>query len=915
MLAVVPAAGVLDFRALGLETNLDIMKAIVNDTTVPAHRCIMSELISSVDDAAGIHCQRDALEYLAKHMNVAGFPRENAHNHEFRIGLVKNILEKEFLPHAGRSMFSKALFLGHMVMQMLRCYLGFREFDDRDSFTNKRIDTPGILLGSLFRQYYGRMIKDMKSTIQKEINTGCWRSTGFVNVISVSNISKVVKSSIVDNGLKHGLATGNWGIKNSQSKRGGVAQVANKFSYISGVSHCRRVSSCSAIHPKVIPPRKLHTTQFGIICPSETPEGVSVGLVQNMAMMTNITMSSNSSHVRQLLATDAQVRPVCMSAIEALFHETKVVVNGNVVGTCAEPRAVYERLKGYKRSGRINVYTGVAWNVAENEIRVCTEGGRCARPLFVVENGGLVVDRVGLPQTWHEMLIGDDRTPGVLEMVDVCEANCSLIAMTRRDLARNPSRVTHMEIHPALMLGVLTSLIPFSNHNQSPRNTYGAAQSKQAIGIPSSNTRDRFDAVAHVLDYPQKALVTTRISRLLNNDAMPNGVNAIVAIMTFTGFNQEDSIIMNKSAVDRGLFGSTVYKTYQENNKKNHSNGEEEYFTRPRNPGTPYNYSKIGADGFAPVNTMVEPGDVIIGKCMPGKNGEKDNSIAVKNNEQRGFIDQNCYNNRPFTTCNTDGYDFCKVRVRGVRTPSVGDMFSSRMGQKGTCGILYRQEDMPFTMDGMVPDIIMNPHAIPSRMTIGQLMECIMGKACASLGVYGDGTPFSGTSVDDIAAVLQDRCHFQRHGNEIMYNPRTGEQIRTEIFIGPTYYQRLKHMAADKIHSRASTGPIVMLTHQPPEGRARDGGLRFGEMEIECTEAHGISHFTKESIMDRSDNYRVHVCRTCGLMCVVNRERDIHMCRACDNRTDFAEVRIPYACKLLYQEIQGMSIAARIQTE
>jgi DNA-directed RNA polymerase II subunit RPB2 len=330
----------------------------------------------------------------------------------------------------------------------------------------------------------------------------------------------------------------------------------------------------------------------------------------------------------------------------------------------------------------------------------------------------------------------------------------------------------------------------------------------------------------------------------------------------------------------------------------------------------PYNYNKLNNDGFVPENTYVTSGDVIIGKCMPCKNGStitfKDNSIPLKNNE-KGFIDKNCYNDRYFTNVNGDGYTFCKVRIRSVRTPTIGDKFASRSAQKGTCGIMYNQEDMPFTKDGIMPDIIMNPHAIPSRMTMGQLIECIMGKACVNMGTFGDSTPFTDLSVEDIAKILES-YGIERYGNEILYNSRTGEQMATEIFIGPTYYQRLKHMTIDKQHSRAQNGPIVLLTRQPAEGRARDGGLRLGEMEIECAWSHGTQQFLKERFMECSDNYRVFICKNCGLMANVNPDKNIYHCKACKNNTNFAEIRIPYACKLLIHEIQTMGIGARFIT-
>jgi len=480
---------------------------------------------------------------------------------------------------------------------------------------------------------------------------------------------------------------------------------------------------------------------------------------------------------------------------------------------------------------------------------------------------------------------------------------------------------------PSLMLGAMAGCIPFSDHNQAPRNTYQAAMGKQAVGLYATNFRHRYDTMAFVLNYPQRPLVSTHVAGLINSNHALSGINAIVAIATYTGFNQEDAVILNQSAVERGMFGATFYRTFREQNNKNHSSGEEEFFCRPdaytgagekgkRGGLKLHNYAKLGDDGFVPENTFVQAGDVIVGKVMPQKIGStvhhKDTSLVLKNNE-KGFVDRNSYGNRYFINVNGEGYTFSKTRIRTERVPTIGDKFSSRHGQKGTMGMMYAQQDMPFTSEGLVPDIIINPNAIPSRMTIGQLMECIMGKACCGVGAFGDATPFTGVTVDDIAKQLA-ACGMEERGNEVMYNSRTGDQIQTAIFVGPTYYQRLKHMVDDKIHSRSNNGPVVMLTRQPAEGRARDGGLRLGEMEIECNWAHGIMHFLKERFMECSDNYRVFVCKKCGMMSVVNPEHNIYSCKACNNTTNFAEIRIPYACKLLFQEIQAMGIGTKLLT-
>ena len=2061
------------FRALGVETDMDIVKLIVYDLEDQDNKRLMNELVGSVEEANAVTCTREAFEYLSRHMNINGYPREILTNKQHRLEILKNVLRNEFLPHVGTCFAKKALYLGYMVNKLLKCYLGLLPYDDRDSYINKRIDTPGILLANLFRQCYGKVIKDMRNAIQKDINAGSWRATNrFMHVINKVNIAKLMKSTTIESALKYGLATGNWGIKNKA--KAGVAQVLNRLTYNSSISHLRRINTPIEKTGKLVQPRKLHSTQWGIICPAEcfdpetpilmwsgeikkakeivvgdyliddkgnavrvrstckglktmyeiipdkknfmgytvtdnhiltlkarmhtrnptkknkkytlrrfntselryvtesfdsiqeleafkseiddtvdmtiqkylslpmnvqkelymfkssginwehkevaldpyilgmwlgdgmshgygfvtadkelldkwiewgkgndatikkghkykygissttnntqhgiscnkteqaplkkllakyglvnnkhipheylvndrktrlavmaglvdtdgnvrangheiricqgernykliydaeflarslgfschmnhgmctytvnkekrqkpykeltitgpklyeiptvlprkklnkfdnpisikkgeshmqssfklvpkplqefvgwqlegngrflmgdmsishnTPEGVSVGLVKNMSLISNITISSNSTTLRELLG-ETDIIMYDGTNIGEFSKGTKVIVNGDIIGVHHKPNELYDTLKGWKRRGMVNVYTGVYWNVYRNEIWVCTEGGRCVRPCYIVENNqvgltGTLVKKIESKEVdFSTLVIGCEEFPPMIEYLDVEECNQSMIAMKYADLFKGmkgstyPVRYTHLELDASLMLGVLAASIPFSNHNQAPRNCYqclwieedvlmadgtkkkikdvkvgdevvsfdtktmkpgvgkvinqyvrttdkdiykitlesgrsliatsnhplmspkgwvkvedmkvgetaigvytnnmtsvpfthnvddvttilnkesfnnalntlnvnptlitkhayileqlgllpmqnnnnhlptiarlcgyiitdgslniynkkhggvtpqvqanfgseldaqlfeddveylgfdrsailyqcreihgsthktykishngafaslilamdihhgnkvnnarkplpswimngsdlvkhefmagfqggdgnqvynakgtnrfytlpiyqsivpqheeslitfmkqiqalyedlgvdtievkrmstvnqqygkykigvylennpnnfvkimervgyrycdkksaktavineyiksgslvmfdewqskvarkgysifvpiakiekqanclisditvegnhsfitshgimssNSAMGKQAIGIYTSNYLDRYDTLGHVLNYPQVPFVQTRASKIVNNDKLPCGMNVIVAIMTYTGYNQEDSVIMNKSAVDRGMFGSTHYRTYKEQNNKNHSTGEEEYFCKPDLKTTkqfkPYNYDKLNKDGFVEENTYVESGDIIIGKCMPQKNGNiitnKDTSVVLKNNE-KGFIDRNCYGDKHFTNINGDGYTFAKVRIRSDRIPCIGDKFclpgdcevlteggwtriddlyntrgnvkvaqlmedgtmvyeyptntvmfdhdgdmysargphvnvlatmehkmyvrdqvdgrgklvmardlvgnkswfvkdgdwkvdnggdysrivnpcfgldnivdcakvfgawmrrgwvdvtnktitissvkgdtivelcnifhknkvdyvllrddevlvkslamyeyiniaqgnvqfpfwlecncnvarafvqafvqddqtkvlgreradhlcvlalyagysadvvdvcnngraytvrvnvepylntsdyveeivqfkgrvycievpshvfyirykgitmwtgnSSRHGQKGTVGMMYRQEDMPFTGDGIVPDIIVNPHAIPSRMTIAQLMECIMGKACATLGTFGDATPFTDVKVEDIAQALE-HSGLERYGNEILYNSRTGEQMQTEIFIGPTYYQRLKHMVFDKVHSRAQNGPVVMLTRQPAEGRARDGGLRLGEMEIECNWAHGTMQFLKERFMECSDNYRVFVCKKCGMMANVNPDKGIYSCKPCKNITNFSEIRIPYSCKLLFQEIQTMGIAAKFLT-
>jgi len=930
------------FRAFGIESDKQIIEYIVYDPEDPSNEDILKELVGSVEESNRILYKREAMEFLLHHMNINGYPKEYLGNKIKRMEILENILKNECLPHAGESLHKKALYLGYMVNKLLKCSIGKMVLEERDSYINKRIDTPGILLANLLRQYYGKVIKEMKNMVQKDIKNTVSQNVKFQNAINRVNIPKLVKPTTITSGLKFSLATGNWGIKNNKTKSG-VAQVLNRLTYNGTVSHMRRINTPIDKTAKLVQPRKLHGTQIGIICPAETPEGVSVGLVKNMSIMSSITINSNSMHLRELLNQIEGMQIFNGDNIYIFANQsTKIIVNGDLVGAHMEPFNVYSILKKFKRKGVINVFTGITWNIAQSEICINTEGGRFVRPFYIVDNfengqdirlkrsmirkimhGEMTLTDLVTNNQQNDMSTDDIEDDSVIEYLDVEEVNTAMIAMKYEDLqsgfkgAMYPIRYTHLEMDPSLMMGVMAASIPFSDHNQAPRNCYQSSMAKQAIGVYSTKFRHRYDTMAHVLNYGQKSIVTTRPAKLVNADELPSGVNAIVAIATYTGYNQEDSLVMNQSAVDRGMFQSTYYKTYKEQNNKNHSTGEEEFFCRPDGRKTikmkPYNYDKLGPDGFVPENTFVETGDIIMGKCMPQKQGDvilnKDASVLIKDNEQ-GFIDKNYYNEKYFGNINGDGYTFAKVRTRSDRIPSIGDKFSSKMGQKGTNGILLREEDMPFTKDGIRPDIIINPHAIPSRMTIGQLVECIMGKACTVLGTLGDGTPFTDLSVEDIAQALEDNG-LERYGNEIMYNSQTGEQMKTDIFIGPTFYQRLKHMTQDKIHSRGSNGPVVLLHRQPSEGRLRNGGLRIGEMETNCLISHGISAFMKEKLMECSDNYRVFICKKCGMIASVNPSNNVFNCTYCKNTTNFAESRVPYAFKLFMQEIQTMSIGTK----
>lgn len=925
------------FKALGVITDKDIFEKILLDLKSEDNYEMVNWLKPSALDASFIRTQDEALEFLLKNGSILGQPKDIRLSPERKIQLFREMLERDLLPHVGLEFEKKSFFLGYMVSKLGKCFFQKLRFDDRDSYCNKRIETSGYLMAVLFRQYFTKLIKDMRNNIMKELNGGPWKNNDQMeDIINSTNLYKIIKSTTLESGLKYGLATGNWGMKTNNTKVG-IAQVLSRLTYTSTLSHLRRVNTPTEKTGKLVAPRKLHPTQWGIVCPAETPEGGSVGLVKNLSLSTYVTIGSPIEPVLCVLENNG-LHKIEDVDLKSLKTYTKLFINGNWLGIHKDASSLYKKLVFLKRSGILSIYTSIAFDCEMNEIQIFTDSGRCCRPLHIVDEGknlrftkthaqklikgsiswrNLIIGGFNETNGFHSTISEQKSTEGVLEYIDTQESWHLMISMRPRDLKdKKGVYYNYSEIHPCLILGVLSSMIPFCNHNQAPRNTYQSAMGKQAMGIYASNFRKRMDTMGHVLSYPNKPLVSTRIGNYLPSNNVPSGMNVIVAIATYSGYNQEDSIIFNQSAIDRGLFRSTFYRTYKDDEKKIASSGHDEKFMKPDPSLTkgmkPGSYEKLNDNGMVHVNTYVDSNDIIIGKVIPLKDKTntkqiyRDSSTFLRNNET-GFVDSVYYNR------NGDGNKFCKMRVRSERIPKIGDKFSSRHGQKGTIGMVYKQEDMPYTKDGIIPDIIINPHAIPSRMTIAQLIECILGKACALTGAYGDGTPFMETSVHDISKSLRN-CNFEEHGNEILYNGFTGRQMDTKIFIGPTYYQRLKHMVEDKIHSRA-TGPMVLLTRQPAEGRTRDGGLRFGEMERDCMVAHGSLQFLKERTLDVSDNYRIFICNQCGLIAPVNPKENIFSCKKCNNYSDFSQIRMPYACKLLIQELESMSLAPRLRVK
>mmetsp|Transcript_70577 Transcript_70577/g.188361 ORF Transcript_70577/g.188361 Transcript_70577/m.188361 type:complete len:1176 (-) Transcript_70577:60-3587(-) len=908
---------VILFRALGIESDREVLEHIVYNLE---DMQMMEALRPSLDEAAQgkeLNTREAALDYIGRRAVNQATSKEN------RIRHAQDILIRELLPHIGiteEALTKKQFFLGYTCHRLLACSLGRRPPDDRDHYANKRVDMAGPLMLGLFKGNFKRLIKEFKKTVQDCVDRG-----------KEPNISSALKQDYITKGIKYSMATGNWGVGKSavagQATRTGVSQVLSRLTFAAALSHLRRSNTPIGKEGKVAQPRQLHNSHWGVVCPAETPEGQACGLVKNLSLMTYVSVGGASGMIKEILENEGMesLEELASPAVCADNKFSKVFLNGVWVGMTDRPEQLTQILREQRRENQVggSIHEiGVARDISERELFVSTDCGRLMRPLLLVGPDGLINlkrrDLVEHEQTrWSEML-----GKNFFEYIDVMEEETCYIAMLVKDVGSNDLyRYTHCEIHPAMILGVCASIIPFPDHNQSPRNCYQSAMGKQAMGIYATNFQWRIDTLAHVLFYPQKPLCKTNSMDFLKFRELPAGQNLIVAIAVYSGYNQEDSLIMNQSSIDRGLFRSMFFRSYVDEAKEERGICLET-FERPAREelgtGVRVNYDKLDVDGLTWPAQDVGDRDIIIGKTTLVKNQDesdkapqatkRDASTRLRHNET-GVVDQVL-----LTTNHESGQRFVQIKVRAVRVPQIGDKFASRHGQKGTVGITYRMDDMPFSCEGISPDLIVNPHAIPSRMTIGHLIETLLGKIGSIRGYEGDATPFNNANVKDLSDELNSHG-YQRHGNERLYNGHTGRPMSSLIFFGPTYYQRLKHMVDDKIHSRAR-GPTQMLNRQPMEGRARDGGLRFGEMERDCMISHGAANVLREKLFLQSDGYMCHVCEDCGLIAIANLDNNSFLCPnyvTCKN-SSIARIEIPYAAKLLFQELMAMMIAPRLMT-
>ena len=963
-------------RALGVISDKSIIEYCLLD--LDSNSNMVDLFIPSIHDANAIFTQQIALEFIAK------FTKRQT------ISAVQDILMNYFLPHVGEDNFlNKAYFIGFMVNKLLRVFMGKEHPTDRDNFKFKRIETSGSLIYDLFREYYLIQNRNIFLKIDKEYyyHAGKYR-TNFFSLIE-DNIKPFFKERIVEDGFKKGFK-GNWGAA-TNTKRLGLVQDLNRLSWFTHISHLRKISLPLDPTAKIVGPHLLHSTQWGLIDPVDTPDGGNIGLHKHMAISTAITNGFSSYPIIKWIRGNTSLKLLTECSPNAIANSTKVFVNGNWIGVLDNPIQTIHNLKLFRRNGIIPVYTSISFSYQSNIIYIYTDGGRLTRPIFyrdqiINENGNISYGKLSFQKeghikdiiesrkyTWTQIISGFEKKndeffyvrnnilydvntlyPGydtldkifeffernraIIDYLDTSEEESTLICNKPIDIKLN-KYFTHCEIDPSLIFGVMGNSIIYPESNQFPRNCFSCGQSRQAVSVYHSNSQMRMDKMGVILNYGQTPLIKSRYLEYINREEQPYGFNAIVAIMSYTGYNVEDAILINEGSVNRGIFRTTYYTTYEareESAKVSGSSVNTSFANIESKPNVKgikdgFDYSKLDKYGLVKENTLIDDRIVLIGEVTSSvdqKGTYIDNSKTTKKG-QLGFVDKS------FISEGEEGFRIAKVRIREERLPAIGDKMASRAGQKGTLGLIIPEQDMPFTANGIRPDLIINPHALPSRMTIGQLIECLFGKACCMYGAYGDCTAFAtkGSNYDTYGHMLT-KLGYHNSGNELLYNGFSGEQIYSEIYIGPTYYMRLKHMVKDKINYRA-TGKRNFLTRQTNQGRANDGGLKIGEMERDGIMAHGLSYFLNESYMVRGDQYFMGICNKTGAIAIYNPNTNLFLSPFADgplvfNKNiegqevlnaiskfgrSFSIVRIPFALKLLIQELQVMNIQMRIITE
>lgn len=900
---------VIVFKAMGIVSDQEIVALI------GAEDAFSEYLVASLEEAAalGVFTQQQALDYLGtliKAKRLAGSSSSLGKADEAR-----NILTDVVLVHVPVVAFNyklKATYMAQMVRRVLLCATGRIALDDKDYYGNKRLELAGqsiaLLFEDSFKRFNGELARQADNVLSKPS-----RASSF-------DVVKHVRPDIITSAMVQAISTGNWSLKRFKMEQAGMTQQLTRHSYMSAMGLMARVQSQFEKTRKAAGPRALQPSQWGMLCPSDTPEGEACGLAKALALLTHVTTDEESDPVHRL-CFDLGMEDIELLAGEEINAGCFLVfLNGLLIGAHRRPHALAFRLRSLRRVGLLGEFVSVYVHEEQRVVNLSTDGGRVCRPLIIVDpitrrpriTSQHIVDLEAGLRDFNSFLADN-----CIEYVDVSEENNCLVALRDADIT---SSTTHLEIDPMTILGVVAGLIPYPHHNQSPRNTYQCAMGKQAMGTVALNQLERIDTLILLMCYPQKPLVRTRVSDMIGFDNLPAGQQAIIAVMSYSGYDIEDAIVLNKASLDRGFMRCWVMRKYATQMQSYQNGTYDRVVGAPAedDPAVSANMQQrlkaVDRDGLAMVGHRVLPNGILVNKESPVNTTEtrttsmtpvasyKPTPLSFKSGKSTwAVVDKVMLTSTPAAKL------LIKILTRQLRRPELGDKFSSRHGQKGVCGLISPQADMPFNDEGICPDLIMNPHGFPKRMTVGKLIEMIAGKASVLDGYRRYGTAFGGDKAADISAALVQRGYHYA-GKEYLTSGITGEPLKAYVFFGPMYYQKLKHMVMDKMHARA-TGPVTLLTRQPTEGRSRDGGLRLGEMERDCLIAHGSSMLLQERLMLSSDVFTAYVCtsRDCGGLLGYK-----GWCTFCRSGKHMTPLRLPYACKLLFQELQAMNIVPRL---
>ena len=863
-----PAVVIL--KALGLTKESDIAKYIGKER---------DNVIVNLYEFVNLANPEDAMMYIAENSSIQGTKKEI-------LDRVKQRIDSYLFPHIGQKKedrIKKAITLCKLIKQFLLAKENPKLRTDKDHYANKRVRLSGDLLSNLFRVNLGILIRDVQYSLQKSSK----RKKFF-------SIKTIAKSTLFSHRVESAIATGSW-----TGEKSGVTQNMEKTNYLTIISQLQKVSSMLPSDQENILARTLHPTHYGRFCPIETPEGTEIGLRKNLAILSRISTRADidEDNFTKTLAGEGLDK----EGIEG----ADIFFNGRFIGCVKDVKRFVKNVRERRRAGEFSLQMNIRDDAELGIISISTEPGRALRPLIIVDNGISRLKQEHLVRLEQGELKWDDLIKQkIIEYLDAAEEENSLVALFEEELT---SEHTHLEIDAMDLLGVVTSLVSYGNHDQSSRLNRGSKTQKQAIGLYAANYLCRLDTDVSVLQYPQKPIVRSFVYDTLKT--YPAGQNLTVAIMTYEGYNMSDALVFNKGSLDRGVGRSFYYRPYSAV-EMNYAGGLKDSIGIPEKDTSGYrveeSYKWLEKDGVVYPEAEISEGEVLIGKTSPPKflseareisvRTKKESSITLRQ-EEKGIVDT------VFLTKDNEGNRIVQIKTRDQRIPEIGDKFATSHGQKGVMGLIVPEEDIPFTSRGIRPDIIFNPHGLPSRMTVGYLLELLAGKVGCLRGEIVDGTPFSGESKKQLENQMNE-LGFRFDGKETMYNGITGQRFTAKIFVGNLYYLKLKYMVANKIHGRSS-GKIALLTRQPIEGRSRGGALRLGEMEQQALVAHGASLLLKERY--DSDKVILHICSNCGGIAINDSIRNKIVCPLC-NSEDSEPIEISYAFKLLIEELQGLHI-------